>query len=55
MSKIPSMGVTYEKNSPVKLIAGVDEANNVRGGISVIFGSQVSFCVTTARDMKYTS
>jgi len=42
MSKIPSMGVTYEKNSPVKLTAGVDEANNVRGGISVIFGSQVS-------------
>ena len=35
--------------------AGVDPASNVRGAISVIFGSQFHNGFATVREMKYTS
>jgi len=51
------MGVTYERVIlPVKLTAGADKASMVRGGdISDISLVKSHYCVTTVRDMKYTT
>jgi len=51
------MGVTYERDIlPVKLTAGADKASMVRvGDFSNIWLVKSHYCVTTARDMKYSS
>ena len=51
------MGVTYGRVFlPVKLTAGTDKARMVRGvDFSNIWSVKSHYCVTTVREMKYTS
>jgi len=57
MSSILPMGVTYERVLlPVKLTPGADKASMVRGGdFSNNWLVKSHYCVTSVRDMKYTS
>jgi len=56
MSSILPMGVTYERVLlPVKLTQGQIKSIWLRGRFSNIWLVKSHYCVTTVREMKYTS